>query len=105
MGIKRTPLKRSTKPIRKLKPRADVTVGNLGRIRLKGKPLEDLRRRVFVRDDWKCRECGAPCSWANGHLAHIQSRGAGGSDTEENTRLLCGDCHRAEHGNQLPKRF
>ena len=78
-------------------------VGKTGRLRLKRQALEDLRRRVFIRDGWKCRECRVACSWTSGHLAHIQSRGAGGSDTEENTRLLCGDCHRAEHGNPLPK--
>ena len=77
--------------------------GKLGRIRLKGKALEELRRSVFVRDGWKCSNCWKPCSWTSGHLAHIQSRGAGGSDTEANVRLLCGDCHRAEHGNPLPK--
>jgi len=71
--------------------------GNLGRIRLKGEALTALRRRVFERDGWKCCECGRGCSWATGHLAHIIGRGRGGSDTEENTRLLCGDCHHAEH--------
>ena len=78
--------------------------GKLGRVRLTGQALADLRRRVFTRDGWACKDCGRPCSWATGHLAHIKSRGAGGSDTEENTRLLCGDCHRTEHGNPLPRR-
>ena len=78
-------------------------VGKTGRLRLKGQALEDLRRRVFTRDRGRCAICFTACSWTSGHLAHIQSRGAGGSDTEENTRLLCGDCHRAEHGNPLPK--
>ena len=78
-------------------------VGKTGRLRLKGQALADLRRRVFTRDGWRCAICFTACSWTSGHLAHIQSRGAGGSDTEENTRLLCGDCHRAEHGNPLPK--
>ena len=79
-------------------------VGKTGRLRLKGAALEQLRRRVFTRDKWTCQNCGAVCGWASGHLAHIQSRGAGGSDTEANTRLLCGDCHRAEHGNPLPRK-
>jgi 5-methylcytosine-specific restriction endonuclease McrA len=81
--------------------------GKLGRIRLKGKPLEALRRRVFERDEWKCRECGRPCSWASGHLAHIISRGAGGSDVEGNVRLLCNACHFREHncgGKPLPRK-
>ena len=79
-------------------------VGNLGRIRLKGPALEALRRRVFLRDKWTCRECGAICGWASGHLAHIISRGAGGSDTEENTRLLCAECHDKEHRPKVVRR-
>ena len=81
--------------------------GRLGRIRLKGLALADLRRRVFTRDGWHCVCCGEACSWATGHLAHIQSRGAGGSDTEENTRLLCAACHGNEHnagGKPLPRK-
>lgn len=63
------------------------------RIRLKGAAKTALRRRVFERDGWRCKQCDRPCSWASGHLAHIVSVGAGGSDTEENTELLCADCH------------
>jgi 5-methylcytosine-specific restriction endonuclease McrA len=72
-------------------------IGKTGRLRLKGEALAALRRRVFTRDKWCCCVCGEPCGWVSGHLAHIQSRGAGGSDTEENTRLLCAFCHDAEH--------
>jgi 5-methylcytosine-specific restriction endonuclease McrA len=72
-------------------------VGKTGRLRLKGKAMDALRWRVFQRDRWQCQECGRECSWEAGHLAHIKSRGAGGSDTEENTRLLCMACHQAEH--------
>ena len=77
-------------------------VGKTGRLRLKGQELADLRRRVFTRDGWMCCECGRVCSWTSGHLAHIQSRGAGGSDTEENTRLLCRFCHFLEHAGGKP---
>ena len=84
--------------------------GKLGILRLKGSAKTALRRRVFERDGWRCKQCDRPCSWASGHLAHIVSVGAGGSDTEENTRLLCSDCHtgeRSEHncgGRPLPSR-
>jgi 5-methylcytosine-specific restriction endonuclease McrA len=81
-------------------------VGKTGRLRLKGKAMDALRWRVFQRDNWHCQECGRECSWEAGHLAHIKSRGAGGSDTEENTRLLCMACHHAEHncgGKPLPR--
>jgi len=106
--IRRTPLKRSGPPRRNRdKSPIEVTVGKLGRIRLKGDALAALRRRVFLRDKWACQNCGAICGWASGHLAHYKSRGAGGSDTEENTRLLCADCHQKSHncgGKPLPSK-
>jgi 5-methylcytosine-specific restriction endonuclease McrA len=84
-----------------------IKVGKLGRVRLKGADLERLRREVFTRDKWLCCNCGRTCGWVSGHLAHIKSRGAGGSDTAENTRLLCRDCHMDEHncgGHPAPKK-
>ena len=81
--------------------------GKLGRIQLKGKPMEKLRRERFTLDGWCCVDCGRPVSWASGHLAHVQSRGAGGSDTIENTRTKCLGCHNAEHncgGRPLPRK-
>jgi 5-methylcytosine-specific restriction endonuclease McrA len=71
--------------------------GWLGRIRLKGLAMADLRRQCFTRDGWKCVECARPVSWATGHMAHIKSRGAGGSDVLENVRTKCAECHHAEH--------
>ena len=71
--------------------------GKLGRIRLKGEALAALRRECFTRDGWACVDCGVKVSWVSGHMAHIQSRGAGGSDVIGNVRTKCGDCHHAEH--------
>lgn len=69
-------------------------------VRLKAQAMRELRFEVFRRDGWKCVDCGVPVRWDGigaGHLAHIRSRGAGGSDTLSNTRLLCSACHRGEH--------
>ena len=73
--------------------------GKLGIIRLKGPALAALRRARFTMDRWKCVECGRPVSWASGHLAHVVGRGAGGSDTMENTRTKCDDCHLVREHN------
>jgi 5-methylcytosine-specific restriction endonuclease McrA len=101
----RKPLKRSTKPIRRSKPRADVTVGNLGRIRLKGKPLEQLRLDRWTFDRGLCLKCGHPTYFEPRYdgdpeaydMAHIKSRGAGGSDVLSNVETWCHRCHMRFH--------
>lgn len=70
-----------------------IKVGKLGIVRLKGPHMHALRTDVFERDNYTCQNCGAGVLWNTGHLAHIKSRGAGGSDTRENTRILCQGCH------------
>lgn len=100
------PFLKRRKPLSRFpKRRGEVRVGKLGIVRLKGAALMNLRYRVFVRDLYHCRDCGMPCTWESGHMAHIISRGAGGSDSEDNCRLLCMSCHVKEHncgGKPLP---
>jgi 5-methylcytosine-specific restriction endonuclease McrA len=73
-------------------------------IRLKGKPMEALRRACFERDQYRCSECDTLVTWdgyfiGRGQMAHIKSRGAGGSDELSNVRTLCQKCHiEIEHG-------
>ena len=74
-----------------------IRVGKLGIIRRNGKDMALLRQIVFERDRYRCCDCGKPVSWDSGHLAHIQSRGAGGSDVPENLRTLCAICHAKDH--------
>lgn len=76
-----------------------------GVLRLKGKDMEQLRRDVFERDDYRCQHvisadlngvemlCLIPVSWENGHLAHTISRARGGPDTAENCKTKCLYCH------------
>lgn len=103
-----TKLKRSSQPIR-AKRKAQVRVGKLGIVRLSGKALARLREACFDRDHGRCRRCGdfvyySP-RWDGDTLAfdmaHIKSRGAGGSDTLENVRCLCHSCHMKEHTKGL----
>ena len=77
-----------------------ITTGKLGITRLDGDDLTRLRIARFTLDKFHCTDCGrrvvllAP-EWSpiRAHLAHVISRGAGGSDTIENTRTKCGECH------------
>ena len=87
-------------------------VGKTGRLRLKGEALAALRRECYQRDGQACVDCGAHVYWVPGytgsmHMAHIQSRGAGGSDVLSNVLTKCADCHMKEHncgGRPLPRK-
>jgi hypothetical protein len=86
-----------------------VRVGKLGIVRLSGMAMEELREKVYRRDQGRCTwaDCGVwlplyGSVFNRAHLAHIKSRGAGGSDTEANTRILCPAHHLgAEHTKGL----
>lgn len=91
----RTPVKRSAPPRKK---RATPRPG-----RLNGLSLQMLRLECFLRDSYRCRECGRIVSDRyedihpeKAHMAHIKAKRIG-LDTLENVRTLCGACHRKEH--------
>ena len=74
-------------------------------IRLKGKELAALRLERFRRDNETCLNCGErvyftarfagdPLAY---DMAHIKSRGAGGSDTISNVETWCHRCHMRFH--------
>ena len=94
---RRSPLKKSIKPIPKRRTRPRVRKEC---IRLAGKPLQELREEVWNRDGRKCayEGCGRPLPlngslWERMHLSHIVSRGAGGSDIPSNTKCMCRTHH------------
>jgi 5-methylcytosine-specific restriction endonuclease McrA len=104
------PIARHTPP-RKRKPRSgEVTVGKTGRVRLRGKALESLRRACFEHDRYRCQcnpTCGVAVTWESGDMAHIVSRGAGGSDVLSNVKTMLHEHHLASHncdGHPLPPR-
>ena len=67
-------------------------------IRLKGEALTELRWQCFERDAGICQRCGVYAPWdgfwvSRGHMAHVKSRGVGGSDTLDNVVWKCASCH------------
>lgn len=107
--MKRTALKRYT-PLRARRNRPEVRIGKVtGKVRLSGLAIEALREKVYYRDGGRCQwdGCGKPVPlygsvFTRAHLAHIVSRGAGGSDTPDNTRILCPPHHLIdEHSKGL----
>jgi len=90
---------------RRTKKRPAVRVGHLGIVRLSGSALEQLRNDCFDRDRGRCQVCHellyfypryADDPWAY-DMAHIVSRGAGGSDELSNVKSLCHKDHMLEH--------
>ena len=80
-------------------------------VRLKGKAYHDLRVEAWDRAAGRCHDCGkfVPLLTPGGgfnvftcaHLAHIKSRGAGGSDILSNVVIKCYQCHiEIEHGGR-----
>ena len=59
---------------------------------------ESLKRRVYERDNWRCRICGTAY-----HLTpdHIIKRSQGGDDLEANLWTLCAFCHNRKDEYRL----
>jgi len=107
--MKRTPLQRKTR-LRARRNRPEVRIGKVtGCIRLSGSAMEALRERQYRKAGGCCQweGCGKPLPlygsvFTRAHLAHLTSRGAGGSDSEANTRILCPPHHLiSEHTKGL----
>lgn len=100
----RTALKRYT-PIRKrrLTPRNRKTV-----VRLTGAAIGPLRWQCYSRDRGRCKICGVTTHYIPFYdgdplafdMAHIKSRGAGGSDNLSNLVTKCHRDHMAEHAGR-----
>ena len=106
--MKRSPLPRYT-PLRAKRNKPQVRIGKVtGKIRLSGQALDQLRDRVYRRDQGRCQWplCGVwmpkyGSVFNRAHMAHIRSRGASGSDTDSNVRILCFEHHILhEHGGR-----
>ena len=77
-------------------------------VRLIGKALHELRRLCWERDKGICQVCGYPTYWTPRFagdpqaydMAHIKSRGAGGSDTLDNVKTLCHNDHNLQHAGR-----
>lgn len=105
------PLKRKT-PLRsktRIRPKRATPRSHKFIVRLTGRALAMLRLDCFIRDKGVCQVCGKavyfqarfPGDPMAYDMAHIHSRGAGGSDCLENVRCLCHTDHMREHAGNL----
>lgn len=59
---------------------------------------QQLRLRVFERDNWTCRNCGEKNKTLNAHHFHYHPCAEGPWDYDPETIItLCADCHSDEH--------
>ena len=73
------------------------------KVRLDAIGMRDLRILAYQRAAGQCENevngerCKQMIWWTSFHLAHLVSRGRGGSDCLENVLATCPECHLAEH--------
>lgn len=61
---------------------------------MKRNPIpKNIRHEVFVKDGYRCVECGATNKEARLHVDHILPVSQGGSDELRNLQTLCQECN------------
>jgi len=59
---------------------------------------QQLRLKVFERDQWTCLSCGATDKTLHAHHTVYHPKSSGPWDYDEETiKTLCCDCHSGEH--------
>ena len=56
-----------------------------------------LRHEVFMRDGYRCRECGASKDETSLEIDHIIPVARGGTNDIDNLQTLCRECNRMKH--------
>ena len=59
-----------------------------------------LRHKVFQRDGYRCRECGATNKETTLHVDHIKPVSKGGTNDLNNLQTLCEKCNLAKHTDE-----
>ncbi len=61
--------------------------------------LQDVKIKVTVRDQGRCRQCGSD---EDLHFDHVIPWSKGGANTVANIQLLCGPCNRRKGADDIP---
>jgi 5-methylcytosine-specific restriction endonuclease McrA len=82
-----------------LDPRSFVSLpkDGLAHDLLYGKDVGARRAEVFLRDDGRCRDCGAKASWEEGEMHHLENQAGSRCDDLHNLAWSCSDCHKKRH--------
>ena len=72
------------------------------RARRYGVPYEHVNRiKVFERDRWRCKLCGAKVKQSTAELDHILPLSKGGGHTYTNTQCSCRPCNQSKKDRPL----
>ena len=73
----------------------------------KASATKQIRRAVFVRDNFYCVHCGKYVTWSSGHMHERKAKGKGGLVSLENSETRCYACHigneDSSHGSRRPR--
>jgi len=78
--------------IEKRTPAIDIRVGSKpGTNRITGWQLVKIRKRIMLRDGYRCQVCGR--TTIDGEIDHKQPLSLGGVESDFNRWYLCKACH------------
>ena len=83
-------IKKLNPKIKKIKKRKNIT--------------KSIRHEVFVRDNYKCVECGCTQKEGTLHIDHIIPISKGGTDELSNLQTLCKECNLSKSNRIYKKR-
>ena len=79
--------------IEKRTPAIDIRIGSKpGTARITGWQLVKIRKRIMLRDGYRCRVCGR--TTIDGEVDHKQPLYLGGRESDANRQYLCKACHQ-----------
>ena len=82
-------------------PAIDIRVGSKpGTERITGWQLVKIRKRIMLRDGYKCQVCGRVT--VDGEVDHLQPLHLGGRESDANRQWICREpCHRLKTEEEM----
>lgn len=82
--------------------RSRRSIGTTDSRRLKGRTLQNERRRVFARDRYTCQICDLITLPAQLELDHRIPLASGGTHADSNLQTACKPCHELKTADEQP---
>lgn len=71
--------------------RVGLSTPPIAQERIRGRQCQATRKRIALRDEFRCQECGKIAT--NGHVDHTVPLHLGGGNHDGNLQWLCIECH------------